>query len=180
MGDLPTKIKKSEAQANIKAVEMAAVQQKMAAFTEMLNQRRRNGFDKRLFQTGEEVREAIEEYLNQILPLGIVPDVSGFCLYYGMARETFYAMAKCGDDRAAACKAYQEYLDFYTTQSGLAQSTNPAFSCFYAKAKLGWHEDNVLDINLNVGAQQQISPVDLMMLVQNTPIEADYTDVTED
>lgn len=140
------------------------------------------GFKDKYFASPDSLVEAIDGYIACVKENGLFPTETGLMLYLDCTDSWYYAIqAMDNDERSVVLKKYRQYVGEFLNQSGLAGGSNTIFSIYYLKSKMQqWDAPTEQTINLNIGTQQAISPSDLLSLAQNTPIEAEYTEVDGD
>lgn len=143
--------------------------------------RANRGFREAIFSTPESLTAKIDEYIALMCQTRQTPTENGFMTFADCEKTWYYATMAQNDERAEILRKYRQYVDEYINQAGLMGASNTIFSIYYLKSKMQqWDAPTEQTINLNIGAQQAISPGDLLQLAQNTPIEAEYTEVDND
>jgi len=117
----------------------------------------------------DEFIHSIDEYVDFVNRIKLYPSVQGLCLYLDISDSTFYAIENLGDLRSEIIKKYKLYISEFFNQSGLAQSTNPAFSIYYGKSVLGQSDQTPMTLNVNIGQQNAIQPAEIQDVIQLTP-----------
>lgn len=165
---------------NAKSESYSITSEKYALFCTEIESRKKRGWNTKVWEDDAALAQAVEDYKAFVLQLRLYPTIEGLSLWLDITRETYYAMLNINDNRSYILKKYKNFLDDFSAQNIASTEGNPGGNIYLDKSRLGYSDQPAEQtINLNIGTQQAVSPSDLLQLAQNTPIEAEYTEVDD-
>ncbi len=164
---------------NAKSSSFCITADKYAIFNKEIQRRKSSGFKTKVWESEEDLSQAISDYIDFVLEIKLYPTISALCLWLDITNETFQAIMRSGDKRSFKLEKFRMFLDDFSAQNIVSTEGNPAGNVYLDKSRLG-HTDQPTESTLNIrvaAAPIVTDPTALAALVGTIPIETDFDPV---
>lgn len=137
------------------------------------------GEDK-VYSSIEDLTTACTDFVAFCLEHEYTMTMTSLSLWLGVSDDTIRLAVSHPElnERFGVLRNVRQIMESLLEHELMNNEGNPSGKIFMAKCKFDWQEQPQ-QINLNIGTQQAISPGDLLLLAQNTPIEVDYQEMDD-